>query len=281
MELTLWIVFIGTGLIGLLAALVGCFTFIQGKSLIGDAVSHAILPGIILGYVLAGTRDNLMLFAGAFLAGFLALQTMSWLLRETKLKTDTVIALTLSFYFAIGLAGLSFIQGNPEDSQAGLSDFLFGKIATLTLNDLYLFLIIGLVLVVLIGLRFRTFMYFAFNEDFMKQRGFSKRINDLLMNMMIILTVTIGVQAVGVVLMSALLILPVVISKLLVFKFKWIITVAMVVGLIGAMAGSFISLLFENLPTGPCIIMCLFALLVSTAFVRFLQKKSNIKIRKV
>lgn len=269
MEMTLWIILIGTSCIGMVSALVGSFTFIQGKSLIGDAVSHSILPGIVLGYLLAGTRNNLFLFFGAFIAGFLALQTISWLLKWTKLKSDSVIALTLSFYFALGLVGLSYIQGNPEDSQAGLGDFLFGKIATLTLQDIALFFAIGAVLLTVVYFRFRTFLFFAFNEDFMVHRGFSKRSNDFLMNTIIILTVTIGVQAVGVVLMSALLILPIVIAKLLIRKFKNMVLVAVIIGCVCSLTGSILSVFIENLPTGPCIILVLFAFLVITSIVRY------------
>lgn len=273
MDLSIWIVFIGTALIGICAALVGTFTFLQKKSLIGDAISHSILPGIVLAYMVSGQRTTWILMLGAFGAGWLATQQISWLQRKTKLKSDAIVAATLSIFFAFGLALLSYIQGRPDDGQAGLSDFLFGKIAALDLQDLYLFLGVSIVIVTTVFLRYRVMFSFAFNKEFMISKGFSLRWNDFILNSMTILVVAMGVQAVGVVLMSALLIIPVLSARMLTYRLSRILTFAVLFGTFSSLLGSYISILGKNIPTGPCIIMVLSTCAIVVAITVKIQSK--------
>lgn len=275
MDLSIWIVFIGTALIGISAALVGTFTFLQKKSLIGDAISHSILPGIVLAYMLSGQRNTLILMSGAFAAGWLATQQISWLQRKTKLKSDTIVAATLSIFFAAGLALLSFIQGRPDDGQAGLSDFLFGKIAALNLEDLYLFTIISVLITAVTFFRYRVMFSFAFNKEFMISKGFSLRWNDFILNSMTILVVAMGVQAVGVVLMSALLIIPVLTARMLTYKLRFLIALSLVFGTASSLIGSYISVLGKNIPTGPCIILVLSVFAISVALLQRVSFKTK------
>lgn len=267
MDLSIWIVFIGTALIGISAALVGTFTFLQKKSLIGDAISHSILPGIVLAYMISGQRNTLILMLGAFFSGWLATQQISWLQRKTKLKSDTIVAATLSIFFALGLAMLSYIQGRPDDGQAGLSDFLFGKIAALNMEDLYLFAIVSALIIAVTFFRYRVMFSFAFNKEFMISKGFSLRWNDFILNSMTILVVAMGVQAVGVVLMSALLIIPVLTARMLTYQLRSLITLSLIFGTGSSLAGSYISILGKNIPTGPCIIMVLSMCAISVALL--------------
>lgn len=277
MDLSIWIVFIGTALIGISAALVGTFTFLQKKSLIGDAISHSILPGIVLAYIVSGQRNTLILMLGAFLAGWLATQQISWLQRKTKLKSDTIVAATLSIFFALGLAMLSYIQGRPDDGQAGLSDFLFGKIAALNIEDLYLFSAVSFVIIAVTFFRYRVMFSFAFNKEFMISKGFSLRWNDFILNSMTILVVAMGVQAVGVVLMSALLIIPVLTARMLTYKLSSLISLSLIFGTCSSLLGSYISILGKNIPTGPCIIMVLSICAILVALlVRILFKHKRI-----
>ncbi|MDR0802158.1 metal ABC transporter permease [Fluviicola sp.] len=273
MDLSIWIVLIGTALIGICAALVGTFTFLQKKSLIGDAISHSILPGIVLAYMLSGQRTAWGLMLGAFCAGWFATQQISWLQWKTRLKSDTIVAATLSMFFAFGLALLSYIQGRPDDGQAGLGDFLFGKIAALDIRDLYLFLGISTVIIIAIFLRYRVMFSFAFNREFMISKGFSLRWNDFILNSMTILVVTMGVQAVGVVLMSALLIIPVLSARMLTCRLSQILLFSVLLGTFSSLLGSYISILGANIPTGPCIIIILSACAIIIALTVKLQSK--------
>ncbi|WP_430403956.1 metal ABC transporter permease [Fluviicola sp.] len=275
MDLSIWIVFIGTALIGVSAALVGTFTFLQKKSLIGDAISHSILPGIVLAYIVSGQRNTVILMLGAFIAGWLATQQISWLQRKTKLKSDTIVAATLSIFFALGLAMLSYIQGRPDDGQAGLSDFLFGKIAALNIEDLYLFSVVSFLIIAITFFRYRVMFSFAFNKEFMISKGFSLRWNDFILNSMTILVVAMGVQAVGVVLMSALLIIPVLTARMLTYKLRSLISLSLIFGTSSSLLGSYISILGKNIPTGPCIILVLSVCAISVALLVRIPFKSR------
>ena len=275
MDLSIWIVFIGTALIGISAALVGTFTFLQKKSLIGDAISHSILPGIVLAYMVSGQRNTLILMLGAFIAGWLATQQISWLQRKTKLKSDTIVAATLSIFFAMGLSLLSYIQGRPDDGQAGLSDFLFGKIAALNIEDLYLFSVVSSLIIGVTFFRYRVMFSFAFNKEFMISKGFSLRWNDFILNSMTILVVAMGVQAVGVVLMSALLIIPVLTARMLTYKLSSLIVLSLIFGTSSSLLGSYISILGKNIPTGPCIILVLSICAISVALLSKIQFKTG------
>ncbi|MNK27382.1 Manganese transport system membrane protein MntB [compost metagenome] len=276
MDLSVLIVFIGTALIGISAALVGTFTFLQKKSLVGDAISHSILPGIVLAYMISGQRNTVILMIGALISGWLATQQISWLQRKTKLKSDTIIAATLSIFFAFGLSLLSYIQGRPDDGQAGLSDFLFGKIAALNIEDLYLFSVVSVLIIAITFFRYRIMFSFAFNKEFMISKGFSLKLNDFILNSMTILVVAMGVQAVGVVLMSALLIIPVLTARMITYRLPRLITLSLIFGTVSALVGSYISILGSNIPTGPCIIMVLsFCAIVVALLVKVQHKREK------
>lgn len=266
MDSSILIIFFGTILIGVCAALVGTFTYLNKKALIGDAISHSILPGIVLAYICAGERNVIYLLSGAIFSGWMSTQLISWLQRKTTLKQDTLIAATLSIFFALGLSLLSFIQGLPDDSQSGLSDFLFGKIAALNKTDVQLFGVITLIILLVLLFRSKIFFSFAFNKEYMISVGFSHAWNDFFLNTLTILVVSMGVQAVGVVLMSALLIIPIVTARILTNRLKPLLIISVLVSVIAALTGSYISTLASGIPTGPCIIVVL-SLLVLLAII--------------
>lgn len=274
---TLITMFAGILLIGLTAAVVGVFSFLRKKSLMGDAISHAILPGVALAYLVAETKSTWMLMIGAMIAGWLATVFMDVLGRTTRLRTDSTTAIVLSIFFSIGLVIISWIQGNGKDSQSGLSDFLFGKVAALSRADLLMFGVIILILLILLVFKYRIFYFVAFNQDYMKVRGFSIVWNDFLISTASILAITMGIQAVGVVLMSALLIIPVAAARMLTYRISWLVILSGVFGMTGAFAGAFCSTFGDNMPTGPWIIIALFAIMLVTVLVRFGRENKLIK----
>lgn len=265
---------VGTVLIGLTASVIGVFSFLRKKSLVGDAISHAILPGVALAYMFTGTKSTWVLMIGALLAGWLATQLMDSLSRTTKLKSDSVVAIVLSIFFSIGLVLISWIQGNGSDSQSGLSDFLFGKIAAISSDDITLFALVASALLVLLVLKYRAFYFVAFNPEYMKVRGYSLRWNDLLISTASILAIAMGIQAVGVVLMSALLIIPVASARMLTFRIIPLLMLSGAFGITGAIGGAFGSTLGKNMPTGPWVIVVLFAITIVTFCMRAFRERT-------
>jgi manganese/zinc/iron transport system permease protein len=261
-------ILIGTLFISITAAVIGAFTFFQKKALIGDALSHAILPGIVLAYCATGIRETWILMLGALVAGMIANSAISTIQRKTRLSSDTAIASVLSTFFALGLLLISYIQRNPDDGQAGLSDFLFGKVAALSDQDVMLFGIIASLVLFIIRIRYFLMLGLVFDAAFMQLKGVSIRKNDSILNVLTMLTVAMGVQAVGVVLMSALLIIPVVGARMITFRFTHVLCLAAVISSVGTIVGASISLVAANLPTGPLIIVVLFLITLLIGFVK-------------
>jgi manganese/zinc/iron transport system permease protein len=265
--------FLGTIFIGITASTIGVFAFLRKKSLVGDAISHAILPGVALAYMFTETRSTWILMIGAVIAGWLATQMMDGLTRTTKLKSDSVVAIVLSIFFSIGLVLISWIQGNGNDSQSGLSDFLFGKIAAISTQDIYSFGIIGALLLLLVLWKYRMFYFLAFNGEYMKVRGFAVRWNNLIVSTASILAIAMGIQAVGVVLMSALLIIPVSGARMLTFRIVPLLLLSALFGVMGAVGGAFSSTLAPNMPTGPWVIVFLFAIAAVCFAIRAFRER--------
>lgn len=262
-------ILLGTVFIGITASTVGVFAFLRKKALVGDALSHAILPGVALAFAFTETRSTWVLMTGAVIAGWLATQWMDILLRTTRLKQDTVIAAVLSVFFATGLVLISWIQGKGNDSQSGLSDFLFGKVAAISSSDIMAFGLISAGLLLLLIWKYRLFYFLAFNGDYMKTRGFSIRWNDFLVSTASILAIAMGIQAVGVVLMSALLIIPVSGARMLTYRILPLIGLSALFGTAGAIGGALVSAIAPNMPTGPWVIVFLFVLMLLAFGIRF------------
>jgi manganese/zinc/iron transport system permease protein len=267
-DFSIVLLFFGVTLISVTAGIIGYFNFLQKKSLIGDAVAHAVLPGIVLAFLFSGVRESWILLIGAIIAGFLALTAISFLLKHTKLKQDSVIALVMITFFSLGLTVLSFVQLKPLGNQAGLTDFLFGKIAALSQNDLIFFSVLCSIILSAVFVGFKIIFGFAFDSSFMLFKGFSGNTWSFFMNVITIIVVSIGIQAVGVVLMSALLILPVTTAKLLTNNRNKLIVWTVCFALFGATLGTFISLYSSQLPTGPLISMILCTTLFITAVLK-------------
>lgn len=267
-DFSIVLLFFGVTLISVTAGIIGYFNFLQKKSLIGDAVAHAVLPGIVLAFLFSGVRESWILLIGAITAGFLALTAISFLLKQTKLKQDSVIALVMITFFSIGLTVLSYVQLKPLGNQAGLTDFLFGKIAALSQNDLIFFSVLCSIILSAVFIVFKIIFGFAFDSSFMRFKGFSGNTWSFFMNVITIIIVSIGIQAVGVVLMSALLILPVTSAKQLTNNRNKLIIWTVCFALFGASFGTFISLYSSQLPTGPLISMILCTTLFITAVLK-------------
>jgi manganese/zinc/iron transport system permease protein len=149
-----------------MSAIVGCFTFLRKRALIGDAVSHSVLPGVCLAFMLTGEKNPLYFLIGAIISGMLSLLIMEGLTRSRQTRPDTAIALMLSVFFGIGIVLLTSIQHSGNASQAGLDKFLFGKAASITFEDIRLFAFSSAGILSLIFIFLRGFTAISFDEEF-------------------------------------------------------------------------------------------------------------------
>jgi manganese/zinc/iron transport system permease protein len=257
-----WVV-LGITLLGIGSAYVGTFSFLDKKALLGDAISHAVLPGICVGFILAGEKDPRYIVTGAFLSGALATFLTSWLKRNTKLSEDSIIASILSVFFGVGIVLLTALQksGNPEI--AGLNSFIFGNAIGISETDLLLYGGLSLTILLVLSLFLKEFRLMVFDPNFGRAIGFPMASIRFVFNVLMILAVVIGIQAIGVVLMAALLITPGAAARFWTNRLQPLLLLAALFSIVSGILGTYISFVLPQMPTGPWVVvfLSLFALL--------------------
>ncbi|MBI1192209.1 MAG: iron chelate uptake ABC transporter family permease subunit [Bacteroidetes bacterium] len=250
----------GTIMVGIAAAVIGNFTFLRKRALVGDAIAHAVLPGICLAFMLQGSRSLWVLLPGAFVSGWLALLSIDWINRNSRLKPDAAIGLVLSVFFGTGVLLLTYIQQSGDGSQSGLKHFLFGQAAAILPGDLWVFGLTGLLLCGLVALFFKEFTLLSFDPDFAQAAGLPVRRLELLLSTLTVLAVVTGIQTVGVVLMAALLITPAAAARFWTDRLGAMVLLGAAFAALASVLGSFVSYQQPNMPTGPWIIVVLSAI---------------------
>src|SRR5690554_3608905 len=150
-DYTLRTITLGTAVLGAVTGMLGSFAVLRKQSLLGDAISHAALPGIALAFLITGSKDTDVLLIGALISGLIGAFWIRGITTKTHLKSDTALGLIFSIFFGFGILLLTFIQKQPNADQAGLDKYLFGQAATLVESDVWLMsLVTGLCLLVLL-----------------------------------------------------------------------------------------------------------------------------------
>ncbi|MCK9547854.1 MAG: metal ABC transporter permease [Sphaerochaeta sp.] len=261
-DYTLRNVALGTLLLGLGSGAIGSFMTLRGESLIGDAIAHATLPGVVLAYLLTSTKDPLLLLSGAAIAGILGIGAIMGLTRTTKIDSDGANGIILSIFFGFGLLLLTYIQKLPDASQAGLDRFIFGQAATIVASDVALIAIVqGVVLLTLI-LFFKELKSSTFDPQSTTVMGFNRKIIDAIFATLLVAVIVTGLQTVGVILISALLVTPAAAARQWTHSLKTMVILSSLFSGISGMVGSLISATEMNLPTGPIIVLVLTAIVV-------------------
>lgn len=251
------VVALGAVLLGISAAIVGCFTFLRKRALVGDAIAHAILPGVCLAFLISGDKHPLWLLLGAVATGWLSLLSMDAIVNRSKLKMDTAIGVVLSVFFGLGILLLTAIQQSGSANQAGLDKFLFGKAASMSRQDVWVFGTVAVLLILLVRAFFKEFKLVSFDVDFARSIGLPVRRLEFLLSTITVLSVATGIQAVGVVLMAALLISPAAAARFWTDNIKRMIGLAAAFGALAGLFGAWISYTAPAMPTGPWIVVLL------------------------
>ncbi len=279
---TFLVVSMGSAMLGIVSGAVGSFAVLRKQSLLGDGVSHAALPGVAAAFLITGIRNSGILLLGALLSGLLAALLISAAVKCSKVKFDAALASVMSGFFGLGTVLLTCAQKLPNAAQSGLSTFIYGQASAMLTDDVILISSLSAVLLLLILLFWKEFKLFCFDRDFSVQSGFSEKKISLLLSFMTVITVILGIQTVGVVLMSAMLIIPAAAAR------QWsdrlcinIILASLFGGLSGAL-GALISGLEQGIPTGPAIVITASA--IAAASLLFAPKRgivSKILKRKI
>lgn len=248
---------LGSILLGASAAIVGCFTFLRKRALVGDAIAHSLLPGVCVAFMISDQKDPLVLLTGAVVAGWISLLVMDFIVNQSKLKTDTAIGAVLSVFFGLGILLLTSIQHSGSANQAGLDKFLFGKAASMTRQDVVTFGAVAVGLLLVVWAFFKEFKMVSFDPDFARTTGLPVRILEFILATITVLAVATGIQAVGVVLMAALLITPPAAARFWTDRIQHMVALSATFGIAAGFFGSWVSYTAPAMPTGPWIVMLL------------------------
>ncbi len=255
-DYTLRSVALGATILGAVSGVLGTFVVLRQQSLLGDAVSHAALPGIGIAFILTGSKAPLILLIGAGVAGWLATAVVLLISTHSRIKYDSALGLVLSVFFGIGLVLLTFIQKSPNANQAGLDSFLFGQAASLVLQDVIVMTAMGGIALIVVALFWKEFKLLSFDREFAHSLVLPVRGLDFGLTTLVVIAIIIGLQTVGVVLMSAMMIAPAVAARQWTDRLGMMALVAMIIGALSGAGGAVFSAMTPNLPTGPIIVIC-------------------------
>lgn len=290
-DYTLRTITLGTAILGAVTGMLGSFAVLRKQSLLGDAISHAALPGIAIAFLITGAKDTNVLLLGALVSGLIGTFWIRGIISKTHLKSDTALGLILSLFFGFGMLLLTFIQKQPNANQAGLDKYLFGQAATLVESDVWLMAIVtGLCLFVLL-LFWKEFKILLFDADYTKTLGFNTKFIDILITTFIVLAIVLGLQTVGVVLMSAMLLAPAAAARQWTNSLGIMVFLAAIFGAFSGVFGTAISASQNNLSTGPVIVIVagvfvLFSFVFSPSRgllfkqIRFIKNRRDLQLHK-
>ncbi len=264
-------VLIGTSLLGCVAGAVGTFAVLRRRALVGDLVAHAALPGICLAFVVAGERQFSALLLGALVSGIFGVALVTFICRWSRTKEDAAIGIVLSTFFGAGVAMMPVIAKMETGDKAGLTTYLYGQAASMVRQDLLLIGIVAVIALALLALFYKEFKLLGFDPGFAQSQGWPTLWLDLAMMALVALVTVVGLPAVGVVLMAAMLITPAAAARLWTDRLNVMLVAA---GVLGAAAGALGTVLSDNrwrqalpfdplrfgsnnkgLPTGPLIVL--------------------------
>lgn len=254
---TLIIVCIGTMLLGITAGALGVFALLRKQSLLGDTISHAALPGIALMFLATHSRNPLMLILGGSIAGGIGTLLMLVITRLTKLKQDTVLGIILSVFFGFGLVLMTVIQKYAIPHQSILNKFLFGSASTLIIEDIYAMALIASITLFCLALCWKEFALLTFDPAYAHACGYPIIALDIFLTILMVLAISLGLQTVGVVLMSAMLIAPAAAAYQWTTRLSSMVFLAAAIGAVSSFTGSLISSWYTHIPTGPTIVVIL------------------------
>ena len=249
-------ILLGAASLGIVSGVVGSYAVLRKQSLVGDVMSHAALPGIVLAFIIMGVKEQLPIFIGAALSAVLAVFVINLITSNSRIKTDSAMGMALSVFFGLGLVLLTYAQKMPDANQAGLDKFLFGQAEALVEKDVLVIGLTGLFALLVVGLFWKEFKLLCFDPDFGGTMGFSMKSLDLLVTAVIVSAIVIGLQTVGVVLMSSMLIAPAVAARQWTGSMGSMVILSASVAAVSGVTGVALSAGLENVPTGPAVIVC-------------------------
>jgi ABC-type Mn2+/Zn2+ transport system permease subunit/Mn-dependent DtxR family transcriptional regulator len=255
---------LASAMVGIMCGLLGCFIVLRNMSLIGDALSHAILPGVVVAFMVVGY--NVMgFFIGSVIAGLLAAVLITWIQRNVKTREDAVIGIVFTSMFATGVMGISWLT-RQQGVHLDLKDFLFGNILGISNQDLWLTFLVMLFCIICIIAFYRYFFITTFGSVVANTLGISSSTIHYFLMLLLSFSVVASLQSVGVILVVAMLITPASAAYLLTQRLKIMLVISAGIGVFAAISGLLIAIIFETTPGPAMTLMATFAYLMAILF---------------
>lgn len=278
----------GAVLLGLLGGLLGNLLLLRRMALLGDMMSHSLLPGLCVGFILAGyTKNYFFLFLGASLSALLANFLNEWILKQRPFKADATLAILISGFYAVGALLISKLAKNHGSELAGIKGYLLGQAALIQKSDLLPIGIVLLLSLLFICLFYKRIVLSIFDAQYLTFVKQKPRFFLLLSTTLIVFTLLVSLQMVGAILAASFLLIPAAISLFLSGHLHWRFVYSAISGALIGAVGTYLSSLSENLPTGPIIVLTGFIFFILAAtfgpyksiFSVFMKKLELRKIR--
>lgn len=261
-DYTLRNVALGSAVLGIVSGVLGSFAVLRRQGLMGDALSHAALPGVCLAYMVTGTKTPLVLMLGAAVAGWLGMLAILQIVRRTKIDSGSALGIVLTVFFGFGVVLLTVIQKSNDANQAGLDKFLFGQAAALVQEQVLTMSVLGSLALMVVWVLFKEFKLLSFDPEFAGTLGMRTHLLGTVLTGLLVVAIVIGLNTVGVVLMSAMLVAPAAAARQWTHSLSRMVLYAGLIGAGSGLVGSVFSVVEEKVPTGPAIVICLGAVVV-------------------
>jgi len=260
-------------LVGIVCAILGTYIVLRGMAFFGDALAHAILPGVAVGYLIGGGARG-PVFWWALLTAVISALGIGAISRSTRIKEDTAIGIVFAGMFALGVALISTVQSYTAD----LTHFLFGDVLGVRTNDLWLILIFSGLIIILVFLFFKEFLVVSFDPILAATLRLPARLLDFLLMILIAVAIVVSLQTVGLAMMVAILVTPAATAYLLTRRLPVMMALSAAIAAISGVVGLYLSF-YLGIASGAAIVLTCTAIFLITWIVSTLRNRYAIKFQ--
>jgi manganese/zinc/iron transport system permease protein len=274
--------------LGAAAGMVGSVAYFKRQNLMSDALSHAALPGVVLAFIVLGEKQLLFLMLGAAISALLGAFFIQMITSATRISQDTAMGMILSVFYGLGIMLLTLANRMSTGNQSGLDSFIYGQAAAMVRTDMYTMIVLAVAVIAVLFFLFKEWKVYLFDVAFAKGIGMSIKGMDLLYLIILVTTIVVGIQAVGVILIAALMIIPAVSARYWTKTFSNMLILAAVFGGLSGAIGTWITAIWSGLPTGPFIVLVAAAIFTVSLLlgkekgliIRYVEQQKNRKMMK-
>lgn len=244
---------VGASILGFISGALGTFCVLRKQSLIGDGVAHSALLGVVLAFLIFQTKSLVILLLGGCVTGLISIFMINFIIKNSKIKFDSALAICISVFFGLATVFLTHIQKLPTASKSGIDSFIYGQTASMLIEDVKIIVIITCFILFLLILYWEKFKILTFDKVYASSMGVKN--SEIVLDLLIIVAIIVGLQAVGVILMSSMLIAPTIIAMKLSNRLHIVVILSGFFGALSGFFGTCLSSIFSDVPTGPSIVI--------------------------